>query len=79
MSSSNQVQTPKVYSIQVSGIRCTNCAAKIKKGLGNGLDDSDAKVSVNIIQEKVSLTAFKDNSLRQAVKILIDIGFPPVG
>ena len=79
MSINNQGKTPKVYSIQVSGIRCTNCAGKIKKGLGKGLGDSDAKVSVNIIQEKVSLTAFKENSLHQAVKILIDIGFPPVG
>lgn len=25
------IMTLKIYSIQVSGIKCTNCAAKIKK------------------------------------------------
>lgn len=41
---------PKVYSIQVSGIKCTNCAGKIKKGLGENLNDPEAKIAVNIIQ-----------------------------
>ena len=67
MSKNPQGRAPKVYSIQVSGIRCTNCAGKIKKGLGEGLNDPDAKISVNIIQEKVSLTTFKDTALQQAV------------
>lgn len=33
MSQHEPGKNPKVYSIQVSGIRCTNCAAKIKNGL----------------------------------------------
>jgi copper chaperone CopZ len=70
---------PKVFSIQVSGIKCTNCAGKIKKGLGEGLNDPEAKVAVNIIQEKVSLTVFKDSTVQKAIEILIQIGFPPIG
>lgn len=30
---------PHAFSIQVSGIRCTNCAAKIKKALSEGLSE----------------------------------------
>jgi hypothetical protein len=33
MSIRHEQKVPKVYSIQVSGIRCTNCAGKIKKAL----------------------------------------------
>jgi cation transport ATPase len=31
------------------------------------------------MQEKVSLTVFNDQSTRDAVQILKDIGYPPVG
>jgi len=72
-------KAPKVFSIQVSGIKCTNCAGKIKKGLGEGLNDPETKIAVNIIQEKVSLTVFKDSMVQKAVEILIQIGFPPIG
>ena len=54
---------PKVFSLQVSGIKCTACAGKIKKALGEGLSESQAKVVVNIMQEKVSVTVFKDQTV----------------
>lgn len=31
------------------------------------------------MQEKVSLTVFKEHSIVEAVQILKDIGFPPIG
>lgn len=79
MSEIHQGRSPRVYSIQVSGIRCTNCAGKIKKALGEGLSEPDAKIGVNIMQEKISLTVFKERSAYDAVQILKDIGFPPIG
>lgn len=36
-------------------------------------------MAVNIIQEKISLTVFKDTSAQTAVEILKQIGFPPIG
>ena len=63
MSEIHQGRSPKVFSIQVSGIRCTNCAGKIKKALTEGLSEADVKISVNIMQEKVSLTLFKDQTV----------------
>lgn len=42
-----------VYCLQLSGINCTNCEAKIKKALSN--QEGIKKVSVNILQEKVSV------------------------
>lgn len=44
------IREPKVFSLQVSGIKCTNCAGKIQKGLSEGLTERDAKISVNIMQ-----------------------------
>lgn len=79
MSQQGKANPPKVYSIQVSGIRCTNCAAKIKNGLLERLDEPGAKVGVNIIQEKISLTIFKETSAQKALEILTDIGFPAIG
>lgn len=67
MSTHDQGQHAKVYSIQVSGIRCTNCAAKIKNGLLEGLAEPGVKVAVNIIQEKISLTVFKEISAQKAL------------
>ena len=67
----------KVFSVQVSGIRCTNCAGKIKKALAERLPE--AKVAVNIMQEKISLTVFKDHAIIEAQDILRDIGFPVIG
>lgn len=46
----------KAYSIQVSGIRCTNCAAKIEKSIKETLNGEVIKVWVNIHKEKVFLT-----------------------
>jgi copper chaperone CopZ len=63
MSEIQQGRNPKVFSIQVSGIRCTNCAGKIKKALTEGLSEADVKICVNIMQEKVSLTLFKDQTV----------------
>lgn len=60
-------KTPRVHSIQVSGIRCTNCAGKIKKALTEGLSESGAKVGVNIMQEKINLTVFNDQSTQDAL------------
>jgi copper chaperone CopZ len=62
MSEVQQGRSPRVFSIQVSGIRCTNCAAKIKKALTERLTEPDAKIGVNIMQEKISLTVFKEHS-----------------
>lgn len=50
MSQYSQVNQAKVYSFQVSGIRCTNCAAKIKNALHEKLPEPGVKVAVNIIQ-----------------------------
>lgn len=41
---------PKIYSIKVSGIKCTNCAGKIKNALDQLLDQQFTKVTVNIMQ-----------------------------
>lgn len=79
MSQIQERRSPRVFSIQVSGIRCTNCAGKIKKALTEGLSEPGAKIGVNIMQEKVSLTIFKEQSAHDAVQILKDIGFPPIG
>jgi copper chaperone CopZ len=70
---------PSTYSIQVSGIRCVNCASKIKKGLTEGLAEPEAKIVVNIMQEKINLTVFKEQSVETAMRILKEIGFPPIG
>ena len=69
----HDLKVPKQFSIQVRGIKCTNCAGKIKKALSEGLSEPEAKISVNIMQEKVSLTIFKDSSLQDALQILKDI------
>lgn len=79
MSENNQSRGPKVFSIQVSGIRCTNCSGKIKTALTERLPEPDAKIAVNIMQEKVNLTVFKEQTIIEAIVILKDIGFPPVG
>lgn len=44
----------KIYEITLSKIRCTNCAMKIKNGLGplKGMID----VKVNVLAEKVIIT-----------------------
>jgi hypothetical protein len=34
----NMLSKPKIYSIKVSGIKCTNCAAKITKALNELLE-----------------------------------------
>ena len=60
-------QQPKVYSVQVSGIRCTSCAGKIKKALTERLSEPQVKVTINIMQEKVSITVFKDQTIYEAV------------
>jgi copper chaperone CopZ len=69
----------RTYSIQVSGIRCVNCAAKIRKVLSEGLSEPDAKIAVNIMQEKISLTVFKEQSADDALRLLTAAGFPPIG
>ena len=43
------------------------------------LPEPDAKIAVNIMQEKISLTIFKDHSIIDAQEILKDIGYPPIG
>lgn len=52
-------QKPKVYSIQVSNISCVNCASALTNLLTTNLQDPFLKVSVNIMNEKVTLTALK--------------------
>ncbi len=66
-----------MFSVQVSGIRCTNCAGKIKKALAERLPE--AKVAINIMQEKISLTVFKEHAILEAQDILKEIGYPPIG
>ena len=58
---------PRVFSLQVSGIKCTVCANKIKKALTEELSEHQAKITVNIMQEKVSVTVFKDQTVYEAV------------
>ena len=53
-----QHRNPYVYSIQVAGIKCSNCVNTIKKSIGERLNDPDSKISINLIQEKVSLATF---------------------
>ena len=50
---------------------------QIKKALAERLPE--AKVAVNIMQEKISLTVFKDHAIIEAQDILRDIGFPVIG
>jgi copper chaperone CopZ len=47
--------TLKVFSIQVSGIKCTNCAGKIKKAINTNVQQVK-KVTVNVMQERVYAT-----------------------
>jgi copper chaperone CopZ len=70
--------TLKIYTIQVSGIKCTNCAGKIKKALGERVPEI-TKVTVNVIQEKVYITLDNDLLLLKIIECLKDIGFPPLG
>lgn len=53
------IMTLKIFAIQVSGIKCTNCAGKIKKALASSVPEI-AKVTVNVIQEKVYVTLDND-------------------
>lgn len=53
-------EKPKVFSIQVSNISCVNCATALTALLTSNLDDPFLKVSVNIMNEKVTLTALKE-------------------
>jgi copper chaperone CopZ len=48
-----------VFSIQVSNISCVNCATALTALLTNNIEDRSLKVSVNIMNEKVTLTALK--------------------
>jgi copper chaperone CopZ len=68
----------KVYAIQLSGISCTNCVAAIKKILTEQLHDSSAKISVNVMSEKVTLTVYNDATVGRAIDILKGTKFLPV-
>lgn len=70
--------TLKIYSIQVSGIKCTNCAGKIKTAIGEKVPET-VKVTVNVIQEKVYVTLDNDLLLLRIHDCLKDIGFPALG
>jgi copper chaperone CopZ len=70
--------TLKIFSIQVSGIKCTNCAGKIKKALSSSIPEI-VKVTVNVIQEKVYVTLDNDLLLIRINTALNEIGFPPLG
>ena len=39
----------------------------------------EAKVAVNIMQKKISLTVFKDHEIIEAQDILRDIAYPVIG
>lgn len=58
---------PKVYSIKVSGIKCTNCAGKIKTALDQLLEEDHTKVSVNIMQETVTISTSSPKDLIPSV------------
>ena len=68
-----------MYSLQVSSISCINCAANIKAILNNGLMDPSVKVNVNVMNEKVTLTVFKDEVVNKAIEILKATKYQPVG
>lgn len=70
---------PKVYSIQVSGIKCTNCAGKIKSCLDDFLKDEKSKISVNILQEIVTISTLSTKDLMPSVlQKLTELGFPAI-
>jgi copper chaperone CopZ len=69
--------TLKIFSIQVSGIKCTNCAGKIKKALSS--IPEIVKVTVNVIQEKVYVALDNDLILIRINNCLSEIGFPVLG
>lgn len=56
----------KIYEMTLSKIRCTNCATKIKSGLGplKGMKD----VKVNLLEEKIIVT-FDPTELYQTLFI----------
>jgi copper chaperone CopZ len=56
-------QNSLVYTLQLSKINCTNCEAKIKKHLTEEVTSGLAKVSVNILQEKVNLVLTNQKAL----------------
>jgi cation transport ATPase len=68
----------KVYSIQVSNISCINCANTIKNALAQ-LEDPLAKVTVDIMSEKLTLTASQPHTLPRALEILRGTKFQPLG
>ena len=66
-----------VYSIQVSGIRCTNCAAKITTNLTS--NQSIRKVNVNVIHEKVIVYIDSQSVLTAVLDSLNGLGFTVMG
>lgn len=70
---------PKVYSLKVSGIKCTNCAGKIKTGLDQLLQQEHSKVSVNIMQETVTISTSSPKDLITLVMSKLEqIGYPVI-
>lgn len=68
----------KLYYIQVEGIRCTNCAGKIKNALTNDFPELE-KVTVNVIQERVYITLQNELTLQRIKETLLNINFTPIG
>lgn len=69
----------KVYSLQVSNISCINCASAIKTILTENLNDPEAKITINIMNEKVTLLTSNPALPSKAVEILQSTKYKPIG
>ena len=70
---------PKIYSIKVSGIKCTNCAGKITKALNELLEGQEAKTTVNIMQETVTISTRNQNDFIPSVLQKLEaVGYPAI-
>ena len=61
------LSNPRIYSVKVSGIKCTNCAGKIKNGLDQHLEGQGCKISVNIMQETVTLSVKSEKDFMPSI------------
>ena len=69
----------RVYSLQVSGISCINCATNIKKILSGSLTDPEVGISINIMSEKVTITTLKEENVDEVMNILKTTKYLPIG
>lgn len=68
-----------VYTLQLAGINCTNCEAKIKDKLTKEVKNGLIKISVNVLQEKVNLVMNSEKILAECISILTGMGYKIVG